>query len=130
MNKILIVEDDKKISLALAIRLKAKGYQVLAAYDALNGVSLAVKNRPDLILLDISMPAGGGFEVAKRVQDLAPTAGTPIIFMTASKVPGLKEKASELGAVAFFEKPFEAEELVAAIQGVLDESAEEPCSMT
>lgn len=130
MKKILIVEDDKKISLALAIRLKAKGYQVLAAYDALNGVSLAVKNRPDLILLDISMPAGGGFEVAKRVQDLAPTAGTPIIFMTASKVPGLKEKASELGAVAFFEKPFEAEELVAAIQGVLDESAEEPCSMT
>ncbi|MEY2530640.1 MAG: hypothetical protein QOI96_725 [Verrucomicrobiota bacterium] len=115
MKKILIVEDDQNIAKALAIRLKSFGYEVTVARDALLGVSTAVKTHPDLVLLDISLPAGTGFTVADRIQELLPAA-TPFIFLTASKQPGLREKAKELGAAAFFEKPYDAEELLAAIE--------------
>jgi DNA-binding response OmpR family regulator len=117
MKKILIVEDDKNIAKALAIRLKSAGYEVTVAPDAMLGVSSAVETQPDLVLLDISMPAGTGFTVADRIQELLPAA-TPFIFITASKQPGLREKAKEVGAVGFFEKPYDAGELLAAIEGV------------
>jgi twitching motility two-component system response regulator PilH len=119
MAKILVVEDDKKISMALALRLKSKGHEVFAAYDALGGVQAAAKNRPDLILMDISMPAGGGFTAAERIQNLAPTVGTPMIFMTASKDPTFRKRAEEAGAVAYFEKPYDADELMSTIEQTL-----------
>jgi DNA-binding response OmpR family regulator len=118
MKKILIVEDDQNIAKALAIRLKLAGYEVTVASDAMFGVSSAVKIQPDLALLDISLPAGTGFTVADRIKELLPVA-TPFIFLTASKQPGLREKARELGAVGFFEKPYDAQELLAAIEDAL-----------
>ena len=116
MKKILIVEDDQNIAKALSVRLKSAGYEVTVAPDAMSGVSSALKTQPDLVLLDISLPAGTGFTVADRIQKLLPTA-TPFIFLTASKQPGLREKAEELGALGFFEKPYDAEELLDAIEG-------------
>ena len=116
---ILVVEDDKKIVMALTVRLKGHGYDVVAAYDAAMAMSIAMEHRPDLVLLDISMPGGNGFMVAKRLQDEVSTAGVPFIFLTASKQPGLRETARDLGAVGFFEKPYEAEALLAAIDGAL-----------
>ena len=118
MKKILIVEDDPNIAKALSIRLKNAGYEVNVAPDALTAVETAVKRVPDLVLLDISLPAGDGFTVAERIQSLIPTA-TPLIFLTASKKPGLREKAKELGAAAFFQKPYEADDLLGAIQVAL-----------
>lgn len=114
-KKILVVEDDKTISMALAIRLKSYGYETTVAPDAISGLEAAVKIRPDLVLLDVSLPAGNGFMIAERIQALIPTA-TPMIFLTASTKPGLREKAKELGAAGFFQKPYEAEELHGAIQ--------------
>ena len=64
-KKILIVVDDKKISTALAVRLRATGYEVAMAYDAVLAFSTAVKHQPDLVVLDISMPGGDGFAVAE-----------------------------------------------------------------
>ena len=119
MAKILIIEDDKKISMALTARLKANGHEVGVAYDALCGVQLAVKTKPDLILMDISMPAGGGFSAAERIQNLGATVGTPIIFLTASKEPSFRKRATELNAAAYFEKPYDAAELIAAINQAL-----------
>jgi CheY-like chemotaxis protein len=118
-KKVLVVEDDKRIVMALAVRLKGKGYDVVAAYDAVMAMSIAMQHRPDLVLLDISMPGGNGFMVAERLQNEASTAGIPLIFLTASKQPGLRENAQDLGAVGFFEKPYEAEDLLAAIDGAL-----------
>ena len=115
MKKILIVEDDQNIAKALSIRLKNAGYEVSVAPDALSGVETAIKNVPDLVLLDISLPAGNGFTVAERIQSLIPTA-TPLIFLTASKKPDLRNKAKELGAAAFFHKPYRADDLLGAIQ--------------
>ena len=117
-KQVLIIEDDEKIAMTLALRLKAAGYGTTTAYDALTGLNAAINNPPALVLLDISMPAGDGFSVAERIQTLIPTP-TPIIFLTASKKPDFREKAKKLGAAGYFEKPYEAEELFGAIQQAL-----------
>ena len=114
MKKILIVEDDTKIAAALAIRLSAAGYDVLTASDGLAGMRAAVENRPDLLLMDVWMPVGLGFSVAQRLKDVG-LGGIPIIFITASKLKGLREAAERSGAAAFFEKPYDPEKLLAAV---------------
>ena len=118
MKKILIVDDDKKIVTALTVRLKAAGYEVLGAPNGLEGIKLAVGERPDLLILDIWMPAGLGFSLAQRLKALG-FDDLPIIFLTASKKHGLREAALGLGAVAFFEKPYDTKELLATIARVL-----------
>lgn len=115
LKRVLVIEDDRKIALALALRLQAAGYETTIAYDALTGVNTASQFRPDLILLDISMPAGDGFVVATRVRDLLAHT-TPIIFLTADSRPQAREKAMAIGASAYFEKPFEIEGILAAVE--------------
>ena len=114
MKKILVMEDDAKIAAALAIRLEAAGYEVLTAPDGFGGIKLALDDRPDLILMDIWMPVGTGFSVAQRLHSLG-LAGIPFIFITASKLKGLREAAEHLGAAAFFEKPYDPEQLLGAV---------------
>ena len=79
---------------------------------------MALKTLPDLVLLDIGLPCGNGLVVAERIQHLLPKYA-PIIFLTASRQQGLRHKAMALGAVGFLEKPYEAAELMAAIQSAL-----------
>jgi len=117
MKKILIVEDDQKIAMALMIRLTANGYNASVASDAIAGASQARVIKPDLILLDISMPGGNGFQLAETFHRIPETNGTPIIFITASKSPELEQKVVELGAIGLFEKPFDTEKLLAFIEG-------------
>jgi CheY-like chemotaxis protein len=116
MKSVLLVEDDRKLTMAIAVRLKAMGYEVSTAADAITAVSAARKSAPDVVVIDINLPGGDGFVVAKRLQLLNQTAATPVVFMTASKKPGLEERAKELGAVAFLEKPFDAAQLSNAIE--------------
>ena len=116
MKTVLLVEDDKKITLALGMRLKAMGYQVISAADAVSAVAQARKCEPDVVLLDINLPGGDGFVVAERLQSLLQTSATPLVFITASKESGLKERALKLGAAAFLEKPFDATQLADAIE--------------
>lgn len=118
MKRILVVDDDLKIARALAIRLEAAGYESLTAINGLDAVDLVFTHRPDLIIMDIWMPVGIGFSVAQRLRTLG--LGTiPIIFMTASKLRGLKYAAKKLGAVGFFEKPYEPEQLLEAVSQAL-----------
>ena len=118
-RQILIVEDDPKIARALAVRLEAAGYQLRVAHDGVSGIQSAVTQKPDLVLLDVSLPAGNGFVVAERIQAHIPEP-IPMIFLTATKRPEFREKAQELGATDFFEKPFEAELLLRAIHRAVD----------
>lgn len=69
--------------------------------------------------MDISMPGGDGITAAERIQRMMDTAGTPMIFLTASKNPLLKERAMGTGVIAYFEKPYDAEELLACIEGAI-----------
>ena len=114
-KQVLIVEDDCKIAKAIALRLNAAGYNTTLAQDGLSGVQCAAASLPDLVLLDISLPAGDGFSVAQRIQTHVPVP-IPMIFLTASNRPEFRERARTLGAVGFFEKPFEANALLSAIQ--------------
>jgi DNA-binding response OmpR family regulator len=121
MKNILIIEEDQKIATALVLRLKSAGYEATATYDGLTGLDAAVKNPPHLVLLDICLPVGNSSTLFERIQTLLPTA-TPVIFVTANKQAGFRQKAIELGAAGYFEKPYEVEELLAAIQNALNPS--------
>lgn len=124
MKRILIIEDDEKVARALDLRVKSAGYETSIAYDALNGVISAAKVKPDAVLLDINMPAGNGFSVAERIKATA-TTPIPIIFITASKKPGLVDRAIEMGASGFIEKPYSPEGLLKLLTNVL----EKPCQV-
>lgn len=116
MKTVLLIEDDKNVSLALGIRLKSMGYLVETAGDAVTAISQAKKCNPDVCLLDINLPGGDGFLVAERMHKTMQTAKMPIVFITASKKEGLRERAFELGATAYLEKPFDAAELADTIE--------------
>jgi CheY-like chemotaxis protein len=114
-----LVDDDNTVLLGTGIRLKSMGYTVYTAKDAVSAVSAVRKNEPDVVVLDISLPAGDGFLVADRLQNMVGSAATPIIFITASENPALRERAMKLGAVGFLKKPFDATSLADAIKSAL-----------
>jgi DNA-binding response OmpR family regulator len=119
MKTVLLVDDDNTILLGVGVRLKSMGYTVYTAKDAVNAVSAVVKNSPDVVVLDISLPAGDGFLVCERLQRLVGSAATPIIFMTASDHSQLRNRAMKQGAAAFLKKPFDATTLADAIESAL-----------
>ena len=119
MKRILLVEDDEKLAASVATLLKANGYDVSTVPDAPSCVSAAVRQRPDLLILDVSTPSRAGFAVAEKILGL-PLA-PPVIFMTACPDDGIEEKALAMGTSAFFGKPYEAEDLLAAIRASLEE---------
>ena len=121
MKKILVVDDDPNIVTALTVRLQAAGYEVSSAPDSFKGLQAAITSPPDLILLDVWMPAVIGFAVAQRLQELG-LDWIPVIFITASKKEGLRAAAKDVGAAGYLEKPYEPEELLALIAQVLRES--------
>jgi CheY-like chemotaxis protein len=119
MKTVLLIDDDNVFLLTIGVRLKSMGYTVYTAKDAVNAISAVQKNNPDVIVLDVSLPAGDGFLVADRLRNLISTAPPPIIFITASEKPGLRERAMKLGAVEFLNKPFDATTLADAIESAL-----------
>lgn len=117
-KSILIVEDDKDIAKTLEIRLGAQGLQPIIAHDAALATKLAREHQPSLVILDIGLPGGDGFEVADRVRRLV-SAGTPLIFITANARREVREKAELYKPVAFFQKPYHPDELMAAVGSAL-----------
>ena len=113
MKRVLLVDDDNTVLLGIGVRLKSMGYTVYTAKDAVSAVSAVVKNNPDVVVLDVSLPAGDGFLVADRLQNLVTSAATPIIFIA------LRERAMNLGAAAFLTKPFDATTLADAVESAL-----------
>jgi DNA-binding response OmpR family regulator len=119
MKTVLLVDDDNTILLGIGVRLKSMGYTVYTAKDAISAVSAVVKNQPDVVVLDVSLPAGDGFLVAGRLQNLVGSAATPVIFITANENPVLRQRGMALGAAAFFTKPFDATSLADAVESAL-----------
>src|SRR5688572_1753676 len=120
MKTILIIEDDPRTTLALAVRLKAQGYSTWTASDGIKGMRLAIRARPDLIILDIGLPGGSGLDLAETLRRKPETGDIPIIFLTGSKDPMLRQKVMDLGAAGLVEKPYEPEELLLMIEMAFD----------
>jgi DNA-binding response OmpR family regulator len=121
---ILVVEDDAKIASALTVRLKSAGYDVFTSPDGAEALKIARTELPDLIILDvwlplidIWMPLGVGFSVARRLKDRG-LGNIPIIFITASRDPAIRDAAQAMHAAAFFEKPYDPEELLSTISRI------------
>jgi DNA-binding response OmpR family regulator len=123
-KKILIVDDERDIVKALMIRLQGAGYEVVAAFDGAQGVFMAHKEKPDLIILDIRMPAGNGFSVAQRLKRSMHTFTIPVIFLTGSPEKNAEEKAMALGARFYIKKPYDPEELLDAVKRALEKDSE------
>jgi DNA-binding response OmpR family regulator len=117
-SKILVVEDDQDIRQLLHLQLTAAGFGTAFATDAASALAVIRRERPDLILLDIGLPAGDGFVVMERLRALPEFEMVPLIVITA-RDQSEGEKAVELGARSYFQKPFEADALVAEIKQAL-----------
>ena len=118
-EKILIVEDEKDIVKMLEYNLKKEGFRVVDAQDAEDALDLAVREHPDLILLDLMLPGMDGFEVCKALKKESKTSSIPIIMLTAKSQESDKVVGLELGADDYITKPFSPRELIARIKAVL-----------
>lgn len=116
---VLIVEDDKAIVDLLEIHIKDLGYEVIKAYDGEAGLTLALKHKPDLMILDISMPKMDGFQVCQKVRA---QQNTPIIMLTAKSEEIDRVLGLEIGADDYLTKPFSIRELIARIKAIFRRS--------
>jgi DNA-binding response OmpR family regulator len=118
-KKILIVEDDADVRLGYSVLLRAKGYDTAFAADALTAVSEARKYQPDLIILDLGLPAGDGFVVLERFRVNPAISVTPVIVVSGRDAYANKERALKAGAKAFVQKPWNDNELLTIIAELL-----------
>jgi two-component system KDP operon response regulator KdpE len=118
-NKILIIEDDPDLRRGLNVRLRASNYDTDFAGDAVMALSIAKKEAPDLILLDLGLPGGDGFLVLERLKNIASLACTPVIVVSARDPKANEKRALDAGAEAFFQKPVDNAQLMSAIHTAL-----------
>ncbi len=120
-KKILIVDDEKDWVQILALRLVHEGYHTEAAFDAIQAMMQVVQLEPDLILLDIMLPAGGGLELLKHIRTNVKTFSRPVIVLTAKVDKETKEAADKLGISGYFVKPIDMAKLLDRIKAVLSQ---------
>jgi DNA-binding response OmpR family regulator len=120
--KILIVDDDENLIRALSLRLRDGGYDVVSATDGYYGLERARQEKPDLLILDVKMPAGDGFSIQER---LATTGDVwpPVIYLTGDRSPKTELSAKKFGAFAVIYKPFDADRLLEAVKRALSSSS-------
>jgi DNA-binding response OmpR family regulator len=117
--KILIVDDDPDLRRGLKLRLRANHYDTLQASDGYSAIATAQKERPDLIILDLSLPAGDGYVVLERLQESDALCDIPVIVLTCRDPQSNEQRALQAGAVAYFQKPADNNELLGAIRATL-----------
>lgn len=114
--KILVVDDDPDLLKALRLRLKANNCDVISVSDGYSVMGAAQKEHPDVIILDLGLPAGDGFVVLERLQASDTLSGIPVIVLTARDPQGNEARALKAGASAFFQKPVDNDELLNVIR--------------
>ncbi|MDP8264494.1 MAG: response regulator [Candidatus Aceula lacicola] len=120
-KKILAVDDEPDILKVVIFRLKKEGYDVRTAINGQMALDMIADERPDIVLLDITLPLLNGIEVCKRIKADDNFKSIPVMFLTASTASeGFKERAAEAGAQDYMFKPFDYEELLEKIKKLLD----------
>src|SRR5450432_1873554 len=117
MARVLHIEDDPRNRLLVRKLLSADGHEVIDAADGLEGVRLALAQRPDLVLVDLNIPGLDGYEVTLRLRGEASMAGVPIVAITAE---GERDTSFAVGCDGFLQKPIDAREFAEKLRGYLD----------
>ena len=117
-KKILVADDEPNVVKLLSARLKANNYDVIAAFDGMQAINMAHKNKPDLIIMDIKMPAGSGINAYEKLQKSASTSLIPVIFITAYASDKVRKEVADLGAAGYVTKPFDASMLLNMIERI------------
>ena len=125
MAKVLLVEDNEMNRDMLSRRLIRRGFQVVFAMDGQQGVDLARSERPDIILMDMSLPVIDGWEATRRVKADDATRSVPVIGLTAHAMSGDREKAIEAGCDDYDTKPVELDRLIGKIERLLGAAKDE-----
>jgi two-component system phosphate regulon response regulator PhoB len=119
MHRILIVEDERDIADLIAFNLQRAGYEVIKAYDGIEGTEVALRELPDLILLDLMLPGRDGYSVFRELRRDLRTVNTPVIMLTARAQTEDRIQGLEAGADDYLTKPFSPKELMLRVQAVL-----------
>jgi CheY-like chemotaxis protein len=117
---VLVIDDDCDLALMTTLWVRAAGYQCLMAHNGPSGIQTAQKHRPDIILLDIMMPGMDGFEVSRQLKENPELVHIPIIFVSAKVQENARREAFAAGGKFFLSKPYEGDNLIAAIAAALD----------
>ncbi len=120
-KRILVVDDEPDLVRALGLRLEGRGYEVLTAFDGVQAMSRIQKEHPDLVLLDIHLPAGNGYRICERMRAGRNVVGTPVIALTADPSLEAETRCRQLGCAGFFRKPYDPKLLMEAVQRTLDD---------
>ncbi len=118
-RKVLIADDDRILTSLLAARLKARGWQVDLAHDAMQALMFAQRQSPGVIVLDVNMPGGSGFDVLRKLGVSVKTSNIPVVVLSSRHTADDERLASELGATAFLDKPVDLELLHQTLMGLL-----------
>ncbi|HEY9402087.1 MAG TPA: response regulator transcription factor [Pyrinomonadaceae bacterium] len=118
-KRILVVDDEAKLLRAVAVDLRAEGYDVATARSGAEALALVAQSLPDLIVSDIRMPGMDGYQLARRLRENARTAIIPVIFLTAKDTSADRIEGFRSGVDAYITKPFEPDELLVVIAGIL-----------
>jgi CheY-like chemotaxis protein len=116
--KVLIADDDKVLMGVLTAGLKKRGIDSVSAFDTMQAVMSAMRNEPDVVLVDINMPGGTGVEAIRRIKGSSKTSAIPIVAMTGTATPEARKSALDLGAVDCIEKPIDVDALADLIKSL------------
>lgn len=120
-KRILIAEDNPPLLKAITVRLEAQGFEVITSQDGYQAVDFARRHRPDLLVMDINMPAGDGFSVKERLSNIPELRDLRVVYITGEAPGKVDETARRLGAFAVIHKPFTTGQLVSTIRSALAE---------
>ena len=123
MAQILVVEDDEENWDMISRRLQRRGYTVVHAADGQEAVEMAAREKPDLILMDVSLPVLDGLEATRRIRAHTETQTTPIIALTAHAMSGDHDRAVQAGCDDYHAKPVELPRLLAQMEALLAKAA-------
>lgn len=129
MTKVLIIDDDSAINELIKINLELQGYEVVQAFNGIEGFAKAKQEEPALIILDVMMPEVDGFTVAQRIRQNPDLSETPILMLTALSQLNDKVNGFNIGVDDYLTKPFEIDELIVRVRALLKRTKQIPKSI-
>jgi DNA-binding response OmpR family regulator len=121
-NTVLIVDDDSALVEVLTLRLKTQGFKTLSAASGSQGLSMARRERPDLIVLDLRLPDIDGFAICQELADSPDTCAIPVIILSGMERPDIIRRSREAGCQYYVRKPYDPNALLILIRHAIDEA--------